>query len=1701
MSSNTMSTESQIRQENKDNIPFNLKEDKYIETPWTVIESYFKGQHLQRLVKHQLESYNNFVGYQINKTIEMFNPVHIASEQDFDVKSNKHALEIFITFENFHIYRPQIQENNGATKLMFPQEARLRNFTYASAMTIDINIKLVVRSGENLENVQTVYKLLPKIHIGKLPIMLKSNICVLTQYKHVENANTGECKYDAGGYFIINGSEKTVLGQERAAENKVYCFNVSKNNTKYTWQAEIKSVPDYKCISPKQINMMISSKNNGFGFPIYLQLPRVKQPIPLFIVFRALGVISDKEICEKIILDIENSKYDELMKGLQASIIDANGYMTQQECIRYITSYVMFTPINMDKETGIKKKYEFTLDILSNDLFPHCNVTTHKIYFLGYMANKLLQASFNWTSQDDRDSYLNKRVDLTGTLLNNLFRNYFNKLVKDMEKQIIKEINTGSWKSSDDYQNIINQTNIYKIIKSTTIENGIKRALSTGDFGIKHVNSNKVGVAQVLNRLTYVSSLSHARRISTPTDKSGKLIPPRKLHNTSWGYLCAVETPEGASVGIVKNLSYMTHVTIHSNSIPIYEYVMPYITDIQTLTPKELFEKTKVFVNGAWVGITDNSYDLYMMLKDKKYKGIINIYTSIVFDYKLNEIRVCNDGGRLTRPVLRVKDKNILITKGLIEKLNKNLLSWDDLLTECKLNESVIEYIDPEEQSWSMIAMKPSDILNADNKSGEIFKYTHCEIHPSTIFGVLASCVPFPEHNQSPRNTYQCLDLNETVMMSDGSRIKIADVKIGDDVITFHPETMEISTTKVVNQFVRSTDEKIYKIKTISGREIIATEDHKFMTSEGWKEVGEIMKSSDKDIGILISTKEVCNKVKEEKCILDKDKFKQILQDIKISDSLINKYIEQLETIGLLPLNNKNNKLVYISRIFGFILADGSINVYKKFYKNKTHNILSCCFDFGTIDDVISFENDINFCGFKNTKYYKGARTFNNSTHNTFTIHHQGVIPALLIALGVTYGKKTETSRKEIPDWIMNGSLLIKREFIRGFQGGDGCKIRWNKLYKKGYNFVCAETSQQINPIYKNSLLYFMNQCADIIKDFGINIIKVTEKLVENNRIKVAFKISDSQENLIKYFDTIGYSYAKTKTVCVAKIIEYLKYKNVIYENHKEMINKIRIDYNNNESNAQIANKYRLRVSYVSDVIKSYKNNRKISCPNLKNNTIECWDKMISVKGDCLFVPIESIIEVENRLVSDITVESENHSFIAGDNFLSSNCAQAKQAMGMYVTNFDGRMDKTAYVLSNPARPLVDTRIMDMIQINKIPSGFNAVVAIMTHTGYNQEDSLLFNKGSIDRGLFQATILHTEKDEDKQKINGDEEIRCKPDPNKTKGMKFANYNKVNSHGVIPENTLIENRDVIISKITPIKENRNDHTKVIKYEDQSRVYRTDEETYVDKNYIDRNGDGYNFAKVRIRAVRKPVIGDKFSSRSGQKGTIGNIIPEQDMPFTRSGIKPDLILNPHAIPSRMTIAQLKETILGKTLVELGLFGDGTSFGDLDVKTICQKLQEVGYESNGNEIMYDALTGEQMECTVFIGPVFYQRLKHMVSDKQHSRSIGPMVNLTRQPAEGRSRDGGLRFGEMERDCMISHGASRFTRGRIYDASDKYQVYVCKKCGLVASYNDKMHIHLCRTCDNRTDFAYVEIPYACKLLFQELITMNIAPRVMTDY
>lgn len=270
--------------------------------------------------------------------------------------------------------------------------------------------------------------------------------------------------------------------------------------------------------------------------------------------------------------------------------------------------------------------------------------------------------------------------------------------------------------------------------------------------------------------------------------------------------------------------------------------------------------------------------------------------------------------------------------------------------------------------------------------------------------------------------------------------------------------------------------------------------------------------------------------------------------------------------------------------------------------------------------------------------------------------------------------------------------------------------------------------------------------------------------------------------------------------------------------------------------------------------------------------------------------------------------------------------------------------------------------------------------------------------------------------------------------------------------------------------------------------------------VDQVMLTTDQEGNKFAKVRVRTVRIPQIGDKFSSRHGQKGTVGITYRQEDMPFTMEGIVPDIIINPHAIPSRMTIGQLIECLHGKVACCEGMNGaSATPFTPVPVNKIAANMHKCGYQRYGNEVLYNGHTGKKLAAKVFIGPTFYQRLKHMVDDKIHARARGPMTNLTRQPMAGRARDGGLRFGEMERDCMISHGSAQFLRERLFHVSDKYRVHVCDICGLIAIAKLAKRDFHCRGCNNSTKISQVYMPYATKLLFQELMACSIVPRMMT--
>ena len=427
--------------------------------------------------------------------------------------------------------------------------------------------------------------------------------------------------------------------------------------------------------------------------------------------------------------------------------------------------------------------------------------------------------------------------------------------------------------------------------------------------------------------------------------------------------------------------------------------------------------------------------------------------------------------------------------------------------------------------------------------------------------------------------------------------------------------------------------------------------------------------------------------------------------------------------------------------------------------------------------------------------------------------------------------------------------------------------------------------------------------------------------------------------------------------------------------------------------------------------------------------------------------------------------------------------AMAKQAIGVFAGNYKQRVDTTAHVLAYPQKSIVHTHVAECIHLNDMPSGINAIVAIASYTGFNQEDSIIINQGAIDRGLFHSFVFKTISVEEKKGSNSCYEMIGLHEHNE----ESYNYDKLDERGVIKIGEELKVGDVIVSKYKIISSKNGGDIKT----DTSIVCKNKNDCgIIDNVFVNITPNGYKCVKIKTRKLRIPEIGDKFASREAQKGTCGMIFPHEDMPFTSDGIVPDIIMNPHAIPSRMTINQLLECIGAKASVEDGQPCYATPFSQHSTNilhTLQHRLKQCGFSSDGAECMYNGITGEPFKSKIFIGPVYYQRLKHLVGDKIHARDYGSVQSLTRQPLEGRSREGGLRFGEMERDCMISHGASAFLRERLYEMSDPYQIYLCRQCGQISSNK-----HQCSVCKHHV-VCKTHIPYVCKLLIQELMGMSL--------
>ena len=1442
-----------------------------------VVDRYFGKNTGTVLVKHLLDSYNDFIQNKIEDVIDGFNNGPIEVQHHFlpDYGCNKYIIKCFV--KNPIITRPTIIEKDGSSKLMTPADARNRGFTYAANLFVDLYIQALVFNEED-QTYSEESKKINNISLGKIPIMVKSKYCVLNDNSHMMD---DECMYDYGGYFVVNGSEKIIVCQDRISENIICVFQ--NKNTSYSHVAEIRSVQENKFSVPKTSTLKLTSKPNQFGRAVRITIHHIKHDIPITVLFRALGVQTDKDIVEYILLHEKDNKM--LQKELIGSFEEGNMVSCQRDAYEYLNKYMIINGYNKNLHSKKEKRMELITDIIKNEFLPHVGPCfKKKALFLGAMMNKLIKCYLGLIPMDDRDSYVNKKIDTPGVLMANLFRQYYGKVVKDMKTQITKDLNSPTWKHVSKLINIINNVNISRLIKSNIIEAGMRFSLATGNWGIK-TSKSKQGVAQVLNRLTYSSQLSHSRRISTPVDKSsGKLIQPRKLHSTQYGVICPAETPEGISVGLVKNLSLITGVTVASNSLTIRDFLVKGSDDIDPVvvfdgTNIDIFKKdsVKVVVNGDIIGVHDDPHALFQKLKYLKCMGTFNATTSIAWNIFKMEIRICTEGGRCIRPMIIVKDNKSTVDAEFMK--NNPGVGWNDLCTQGK-----IEYIDVEEANTSMIAMSV-DILEKKPLPNQCEKrYTHIELHPSLMLGAVAATITFSNHNQAPRNCYQSSMGKQAIGVYASNYQKRYDT-VGHVLNYPQKPIVQTDLAKYVN-----SDKLPCGVNAIIG----------IMTYTGYNQEDSVM----------------------------------------INKAAINR---------------------------GFFMST-QYKTYKD-VNNKNHSTGE--------EEFYCKPDPVNT---------KSIKPFN-------------------------YEKLEENGFVEENTYVESGDIIIGK-----------CMPN-----KDANNISYKDSSVVIKNNEDGYIDSNFNKSTNVNGD-GYTFSKVR---IRNTRIPCIgdkFCLPDDAEVLVQAGDGIP-QWAHISCVRKGDKIMQLNASTMMGE-----------------------------YAEVSETFAFYHEG------NMVRAKADAVDILMTDEHKCVTVSDGGAVSLKPACELD-----GGESFLAGVHTAGTENIIYTDLAYMYgVFSYRGYCERLQSVPTGRVEIYTTPRLLDILDRFKLNYHIDGhFVVIVDEELAMAFEPLEIRSWILKNKTFSREFLEGYFQED--------------------DLFAGEYNAmmIQLAGIVCGQNIIVDQDEVNDRKFYIKKHPDVITnlRITRENFKGWVYCVEVPSHM--FYVRMNGK---------------CVWTGNSSRHGQKGTVGMIYNQEDMPFTKEGIVPDIIINPHAIPSRMTIAQLMECIMCKAACVHGTQANGSPFQDLTVEDIAKALESGGYERHGNEIMYNPRTGEQMQTTIFIGPTFYQRLKHMVKDKIHSRSsCGPIVLMTRQPAEGRARDGGLRIGEMETICKIAHGLGSSLKERFMECSDNYRVFVCKKCKMPAIVNPEKNIYQCKACKNTTNFAEIRIPYAAKLLFQEVQTMSIGTKFIT--
>ena len=747
------------------------------EFAWKLLDKYFEDNPTG-LVNHHLESYNDFFDSGINQIFREKNPIRIVKEQDPETTEYKLRSNLYLGGKDGNrIYygKPIIFDDNNE-HYMYPNEARLRNFTYGVSIHYDVEIEYIITDDAGVSTEST--EVIEKVFLGRFPIMLRSKLCVLNGFDRSVRYTMGECKNDSGGYFIVDGKEKVIISQEKFADNMLYIKDSV--NELYSHAAEIRSVSEdaskpIRTLSVRIVTPSATLTNNQ----IVVNVPNVKKPVPLFILMRALGIISDKSIIECCLLDLE--KYNNYIDLFIPSIHNAGKIFNQEVALEYIKTFTKGKTINHVQE------------ILMNYLLPNVGELNFrdKACYIGHMVRELLKVFTKETKPTDRDSFKYKRVELPGTLLYDLFKEYYTLQQRNIYQRIDKEYYFKKGIYQNDFKSLI-QNNYNDFFQDRLVEAGFRKGFK-GNWGAEE-HTKRLGIVQGINRLSFNSYISIMRKISLPLDSSAKVVGPRLLHGSQWGIIDPVDTPDGGNIGLHKYMSILAKITMKCSGKPIIEWLRTNgkMRLLNECSFKYLAESTKIFVNGTWIGAITEPKQISNLLIDYRRNALIPIYTSISWEIKTNSLFIYTDSGRMSHPVYYINyfnkklsfDNEVIVKKILAVD---NDFTWNELISgfakkhsdfkinNCKIyseikdlysvntldslrdSQAIIEYIDTSESETALICINFEDI--------EKKAYTHMEIHPSLILGVMGNQIIFPENNPLPRDLFSCGQSKQAISM------------------------------------------------------------------------------------------------------------------------------------------------------------------------------------------------------------------------------------------------------------------------------------------------------------------------------------------------------------------------------------------------------------------------------------------------------------------------------------------------------------------------------------------------------------------------------------------------------------------------------------------------------------------------------------------------------------------------------------------------------------------------------------------------------------------------------------------------------------------------------------------------------------------------------------------------------------------------